>query len=104
MTLAACSPPSTALPIDSSLDRQAAPRSVFVYLAERGAHHPDERLPAREDLHRAAAALELAAGALLHIVGAKPHVVPVGEVEVGQRISLGLLEHNLGGLGAEDVI
>lgn len=78
----------------------AEARPVLVHLGENGAHHPDEQLPAGEHLHHTAAALELAVGALLHVVGAQPHVVLIGEVHVGQRIRLGLLEH-LGGLRAE---
>lgn len=48
----------------------------------------------------AAAAPGLAVGALLNVVGAQPHVALVGEVQVGQRVRLGLLEH-LGGPRAE---
>lgn len=51
-------------------------------------------------MRHAAAALELAVGALLHVVGAQPDVVLVGEVQVGQGLGLGLFQH-LGGLGAE---
>ena len=36
-----------------------------------------------EELHHAVAALELAVGAFLHVVGAQPDVVPAGEVQVG---------------------
>lgn len=78
----------------------AARRPLLVHLGEHRPHHPDERLPAREDLDDAAAALELAVGALLHVVGAQPDVVLVGEVQVGQRVGLGLFQH-LGGFGAE---
>ena len=41
----------------------AALRPVLVHLREHCAHHPDERLPARGDLHDAAGALELSVGA-----------------------------------------
>ena len=54
-------------PADRVVAEPAAARSVLVHLRERCAHHPDERLPAREDLRGAAAALGLAVGALLHV-------------------------------------
>ena len=87
-------------PADGVVVEPAAARPVLVHLGENGAHHPDERFPAREDLHDPASALELAVGALLHVVGAQPHVVLVGEVQVGQGVGLGLFQH-LGGFGAE---
>lgn len=87
-------------PADGVVVEPAAARPVLVHLGEHRSHHPDERLPAREHLDDAAAALELAVGALLNVVGAQPDVVLVGEVEVRQRVGLGLLEH-LGRLGAE---
>lgn len=54
-------------PADRAVAEPAAARPVLVHLREHGAHHPDERLPAREDLRGAAAALGLAVGALLHV-------------------------------------
>ena len=80
----------------------AARRPLPVHLGEHRPHHPDGRLPAREHLHHAAAVPGLAVGALLHVVGAKPRVVPAGEVGVGRRVCLGVLEE-LGRLGAEAV-
>lgn len=50
-------------PADGVVVEPAAPRPILVRLGEHGAHHPDERLPAREDPHHAAAALELAVDA-----------------------------------------
>lgn len=85
-------------PADGVVAEPAAAGPLLVHLGEHRSHHPDERLPAREHLHHAAAALELAVGALLYVVGAQPHVVLVGEVEVGQRVGLGVLEE-LGRLG-----
>lgn len=87
-------------PADGVVVEPAAAGPVLVHLGEHRPHHPDGRLPAGEHLHHAAAAPELAVGAPLHVVGAKPHAVPVGEVEVGRRAGLRLLEH-LGRLGAE---
>ena len=87
-------------PADRVVAEPAAARPVLVHLREHGAHHPDERLPAGEDLHDAAAALELAVGALLHVVGAQPDVVLVGEIQVGRGVGLGPFQH-LGRLGAE---
>lgn len=87
-------------PADGVVVEPAAAGPVLVHLGEHGAHHPDERFPAGEDLHDPAAALELSVGARLHVVGAQPHVVLVGEVQVGQGVGLGLLQ-KLGGLGAE---
>ena len=55
-------------PADRVVAEPAAARPVLVHLREHGAHHPDERLPAGEDLHDAAAALELAVGALLTLL------------------------------------
>ena len=46
-------------PADRVVAEPAAARPVLVHLREHGAHHPDGRLPAGEDLHDAAAALEL---------------------------------------------
>lgn len=75
-------------PSDGVVVEPAAASPVLVHLGEHGAHHPDGRLPAREHLHDAAAALELAVGAPLHVASAKPDVVLVGEIEVGQRVGL----------------
>lgn len=41
-------------PTDRVVAEPAAARPVLVHLREHGAHHPDERLPAWEDLHDAA--------------------------------------------------
>jgi len=38
------------------------------------------------------AALDLAVGALLHVVGAQPAMMGVREVEVGQGVGLGVLQ------------
>lgn len=77
----------------------AALRPVLVHLRVHCAHHPDVRLPAREDLHDAAGALELSVVALPHVVGAQPDAVLVGEIQVSQGVGLGLFQH-LGRLGA----
>ena len=87
-------------PADGVVVEPAAADPLLVHLGEHGAHHPDGLLPAREHLYDAAAALELAVGALLHILGAQADVVLAGEVQVAQGVGLGLLEH-LGGLGAD---
>ena len=87
-------------PADRVVAEPAAARPVLVHPREHGAHHPDERLPAGEDPHDAAAAPELAVGALPHVVGAQPDVVLAGEIQVGRGVGLGLLRH-LGRLGAE---
>lgn len=87
-------------PADRVVAEPAGAHPVFVHLREHGAHHPDERLSAWEDLHDAAAARELAVGALLHVVGAQPDVVLVGEIQMGRGVGLGLFQH-LGRLGAE---
>lgn len=87
-------------PADGVVVETAEARPVLVLLGEHRSHHPDGRLSVGEHLHHAAAALGRAVGALLHVVGAKSHVVLVGEVEVGQSVDLGLFEH-LSRLGAE---
>lgn len=87
-------------PADGVVVEPAAADPLLVHLGEHGAHHPDGLLPAREHLYDAAAALELAVGALLYILGAQADVVLAGEVQVAQGVGLGLLEH-LGGLGAD---
>lgn len=67
---------------------------VLVYLGEHRAEHACERSSGREDLHHAAAALELAIGLSLHAVGAQAFVVGMGEVEVCQGIGLCLLQES----------
>lgn len=78
----------------------ASASPFLIQLGEHRTHHPDQGFPGREHLHDAAPPLELSVGALLHVVGAQPHVVLVGEVQVGQGVGLGLLK-DCGGLGAE---
>lgn len=63
---ALASAPSTALP-DGIVVEPAAAGPLLVRLGVHGAHHPDGRLPAKERLRRAAAALEPAVGALLQV-------------------------------------
>lgn len=87
-------------PADRVVAEPAAARPVPGHLREHGVHHPDERLPAREDLHDAAGALRLSVGALTHVVGAQSDVVLVGEIQMGRGVGLGLLRH-LGHLGTE---
>ena len=55
-------------PADGVVVEPAAAGPLLVHLGEHRPHHPDERLPAGEHLHHAAAALELAVGALLHVL------------------------------------
>lgn len=86
-------------PANRVVVESAAARSVLVHLREHGAHHPDERVPTREDLHDAAGALELSAGALSHVAGVQPDAVLVGEFQVGKGVGLGLFQH-LGRFGA----
>lgn len=86
-------------PADRVVAELAALRTVLVHLREHGAHHPDERLPAREDLHDAAGALELSVGVLPHVVGAQPDAVLVGEIQVSQGVGLGPFQR-LGRLGS----
>lgn len=52
---------------DGVVVEPAATSSVLVHLGEHSAYHPDGRLPAKERLQRAAAALESAVGALLQV-------------------------------------
>lgn len=73
---------------DGFLSEPSSARPVLVHLGERCAQHADGRLPGWEDLHHAAAALELAVGPLLHVVGAKAPVVGIGEVEVDEGAHL----------------
>ena len=58
------------------------------------------RLPAGEHLHDAAAAQELAIGALLSFIGPAASRCARREVELRECVGLSLLEH-LGRLGAE---
>ena len=64
----------------------ASASPFLIQLGEHRTHHPDQGFPGREHLHDAAPPLELSVGALLHVVGAQPHVVLVGEVQVGQGV------------------
>lgn len=66
-------------PADGFAVEPAAPRPIPVHLGEHRSHHPDGRLPAGEHLYHAGAALELAVGALLHVVGSRPDVTLVGK-------------------------
>ena len=54
-------------PADGIVVEPAAAGPLLVRLGVHGAHHPDGRLPAKERLRRAAAALEPAVGALLQV-------------------------------------
>lgn len=54
-------------PADGVVVEPAATSPVLVHLGEHSAYHPDGRLPAKERLQRAAAALESAVGALLQV-------------------------------------
>lgn len=95
-------------PVDGAVDSSSAPVVVelvhprlrevpgllpyLVLLANARAREPHRRARGREHLHDARPALYLPVGPLLHVAGAQ--ALPVGrrEVEVGQRVRLGLLE------------
>lgn len=87
-------------PADRVVAEPAAARPVPVHLRERGAHHPDGRLPAGEDLHDPAAAPGPAVGTPPHVVGAQPDAVPAGEIRVGRGVGPGPFRR-LGRPGAE---
>ncbi len=77
-------------PADGAVVESAAARPVLAHLGEDGTNRPDRRLPAREDPDDAAAAPGLAVGAPLRVAGAQPDVMLVWEVQVCERICLGL--------------
>lgn len=72
--------------IDSSVNHLP-----LVHLGEHATQHPNQRLPGRERLHHAAAALELAIGSFLHVVGAEAPVMGIREVGAGKDLGLGFL-------------
>lgn len=87
-------------PADRVVAEPAVARPALLHLREHGTHHPDERPPAGKDPHDVASTPEFAVGALLHVVGAQPDVVLVGEIQMSRGVGLGLLQH-LGRLWVE---
>ena len=68
------------------------PRPRLVLVAHDGAGQAFQRRHRREHLHHARPALDLPVRTLLQVVGAQALPVAGREVEVGQRVGLGLLE------------
>ena len=71
-------------------------RPGLVLVAHHRSRQPEQGLLRGEHLNDAAAALDLAVGPFLDVVGPEPLPVVLGEVEVGQGVGLRLLQERRG--------